>query len=337
MVELDDWRVAVATQFGIQPRDLRPVGCVGAGGAGVKRADRGLELVGADLAHVKGFLYQRQPFLNRPLIPLPTILLAEHDQLAGRTNAGRAPRMVQQHQAKQAQHLGVVAGWHVGARLADEPFQHAAQADGLGAQLVANQRFASAGRVALGEDQVDHRQHGVEPFGQQMRRRHGVGNARISDLALGAHQPLGHGWRGHQKRRRDLGRRQAAERVQSKGDLLLLRQGRVAAREDQLEPLVGDVVGFTFCLVGAAGGQVRVFQRHGGAAAAQPVDCFAAGGGGEPRARPLRHARARPVLHRRQKRILQRFFGQLNIAQPADQHGKQLAMLLAVHALQSEL
>jgi hypothetical protein len=61
-----------------------------------------------------------------------------------------------------------------------------------------------------------------------------------ADLALGAYQALGHGRLGHQERARALVGAKPAQRPQHQRHLSLRRQRRVAAREDELEPLVGE-------------------------------------------------------------------------------------------------
>jgi hypothetical protein len=60
------------------------------------------------------------------------------------------------------------------------------------------------------------------------------------DLALGPHQPLGHGRLGNQEGAGDLGSGQAAERPQGERVLRVNGQRRAAAGEDELEPLVGE-------------------------------------------------------------------------------------------------
>ena len=62
--------------------------------------------------------------------------------------------------------------------------------------------------------------------------------ARI--LLLGAHEALGHRLLRDQERAGDLLRAQAAERAQGQRDLRIERERRVAAREEELQALVGD-------------------------------------------------------------------------------------------------
>jgi len=65
-----------------------------------------------------------------------------------------------------------------------------AETNGFGAELAADQRFALGREIAFVEDQVDHRLNRGAPLGQGVVRRHLVGDMRVVDLALGAHQPL---------------------------------------------------------------------------------------------------------------------------------------------------
>ncbi len=60
------------------------------------------------------------------------------------------------------------------------------------------------------------------------------------DLALRAHEPLRHRRLRDEERARDLVGRQAAERAQRQRDLRVERERRMAAGEDELEPLVGE-------------------------------------------------------------------------------------------------
>ena len=141
-------------------------------------------------------------------------------------SAKRASRRasLQQHQREQAVHLGLV-GHQLGER--------AAEPDRLGGEV-------AAPAVALVEDQVDDREHRGEPVGQQVRGRHAERDPGGPDLALRAHEPLRHRRLGDEEGARDLVGRQAAERPQRERDLRVERERRVAAGEEQLEPLVRD-------------------------------------------------------------------------------------------------
>jgi hypothetical protein len=135
-----------------------------------------------------------------------------------------AARVAHEHQREQAVDLRLV-GHQLGQR-ASEP-------DRLRGEL-------PAAAVALVEDQVHDREHRREAVGQQVRRRDAERDPGVADLALRAYEPLGHRRLGHEERARDLLRGQPAERAQRQRDLCVERERRMAAREQQLEPLVGD-------------------------------------------------------------------------------------------------
>ena len=116
--------------------------------------------------------------------------------------------------------------------------QRAGQADGLIAQALAHEVGAGGGRVALVEQQVQHAEHRRGALGQQVVGRDPVGDAGVADLALGPHQALRHGRLGDEEGAGDLCRGQAGEGAQRERDPRLERQRRVAAGEDQPQPVV---------------------------------------------------------------------------------------------------
>ena len=111
--------------------------------------------------------------------------------------------------------------------------EYAAEPERLGGEV-------AAAAVALVEDQVDDCQNGVEAVRKQVGRRHAKRDPGGLDLALGPHEPLGHGLLGNEEGAGDLLGPQPAQRPQRECDLRLERQRRVAAGEQQLEPLIGD-------------------------------------------------------------------------------------------------
>ena len=111
--------------------------------------------------------------------------------------------------------------------------QRAPQPDRLVGQLAAS-------AVALVEDQIDHAEDRGEAVGQLGRRRDAEGDAGLLDLALRAHEPLGHRLARHQEGPGDLVRAQSTQRPQRERDLGLEGERRVAAGEEQLEALVRD-------------------------------------------------------------------------------------------------
>ena len=172
------------------------------------------------------------------------------------------------------------------------------EADRLGAQLLADGRVAGRGRVALVEDQVEHRHHLVEPLRDDRLGRLAKADAGDAQPPLRAHQPLRHDGLRDEEGARDLGRREAAGQPQRERDLRLGRERRVAAGEDQLEAVVGQAV------VGEVRGGLR--RPAARAAAASTPASGRAGAGRAPRCRPsrsprrpARRGRPRPASGRR--------------------------------------
>ena len=175
-------------------------------------------------------------------------------------------------------------------------------------------RVAGAGGVALVEDQVDDGQHGPEPVGQVGLVRDPVGDPGVADLALGPDQPLGHGRLGHQEGAGDLGGGEPAQQPQGQRDLGAGGERRVAAGEDQAQPVVahGALLGRFVPGVQQGGLGVPVLA---GRLPAQPVDRPVAGGGDDPAGRARRQPGRRPPLHGRGERVLDRLLGDVDVAE----------------------
>ena len=75
--------------------------------------------------------------------------------------------------------------------------------------------------MALGEDQVDHGEHGPQPVGQLGGAGDPVGDVVGLDLLLGPDDPLGHRGLGHQERLGDLGGLEAGDEPEREGDVRL--------------------------------------------------------------------------------------------------------------------
>ncbi len=215
----------------VQRGDLRPVGVGDIGGAGVARRDRRLQLVRAGPPMAQRRLQAPVGLVDLGPVPQGTVLVLERDQVARRVQAGAPARVMEQHQRQQAGRLGLVG--HEAAQRAGEP-------DRLVAQLGADEVGAPGGRVPLVEQQIQHREDPAGALGQQMRGRDPIRDARAGDLALGAHEPLGHRRLRHQERPGDLRRGQPGQRAQGEGHPALQRQRRMTAGEDQPQPVVLD-------------------------------------------------------------------------------------------------
>ena len=183
--------------------------------------------------------------------------------------------------------------------------QHPAEPDRLVGQLGADRGVARAGEVALVEDEVDDGQH-RRRAARRGRRPTAPGRGCCAPLILllGPGDPLGHRRLRDEERRGDLGDGQPAEQAQGERHPGLRRERRVAAGEDQPEPVVLDRAGR---LVGGVvvDHQGRLVLGVALGLAADPVDGPVAGGGGQPAARVGRHAvdaasaRRRPGAPRR--------------------------------------
>ena len=222
---------------------------------------------------------------------------------------------------------------HQGPHEAPEP-------DGLDAEVGPHEGLASRGRVAFGEDEVDHRQHRLEPGRQVRRARYRVGNARVADLALRAHEPLRHGRDRHEERARDLVRLETAERAEGERDLGLERQRRVTAGEDQTQAIVGDIARIERR---RRDGQARFGRDVGGnllrepALAADAVDGLVPRRLDDPGPRRFRHAGGPPLVHGGGKGFLRGFFRDVEVPDEPDQSGDDPAPVGAIHGVDGHI
>ena len=131
---------------------------------------------------------QLPAFVDLVLVPERAVLVVEQDELAA-AEAGGAARVVDEHEREQGVRFGFVG---------HQLDQGAAEADRVCGQVDA------AAAPALVEDQVDDREHGVEPLGQQVVGRDGKRYAGVADLVLGACQALAHRLERDEERACDL-------------------------------------------------------------------------------------------------------------------------------------
>jgi hypothetical protein len=87
---------------------------------------------------------------------------------------------------------------------------------------MADQGLTGGGGVAFGKDQVLNGQNCIQPFRQKVASRDVVRDIGVFDLALGAHQALGHGRRRDEESCGDLRGGQATQGVQGQRNLLIL-------------------------------------------------------------------------------------------------------------------
>ena len=222
---------------------------------------------------------------------------------------------MQQHQREQAVHLGLV-GHQLGER--------AAEPQRLGASSVA------AAAVALVEDQVDDRQHGGEAVGQQVVGRHAERDAGRLDLALGAHEPLGH------RRPRARGRRAAISAVVSPPSVRSVsatcasrasagwQQVKTSSRRSSGKVVVvhrvlhrlGDLEQARASRRSVRSRRMRSIARLRAVVTSQAPGLVG-------------HAVARPALGGDRERLLRGFLGEVEVAEEADQRGEDAAPLVA--------
>jgi hypothetical protein len=179
--------------------------------------DLGLELVGRP-----GARQQRKTLDGKVRVPERAVLVLQRDERTGSVLPGRRARMVQEHERQQSAYLGL--GRH---QVNQEP----AQPKGLSGQQILP-------RVALVEDQVDHREHPGQPLVQLLRRGNPVRDTGVADLLLGPGDALGSGRGRDQEGRRDLLHLQSGHRAQGQRHAGLERQGRVTTREQQAQTIV---------------------------------------------------------------------------------------------------
>ena len=174
-----------------------------------------------------------QPAADLELIPECAVLVEQEDRLARRVGARRRARGVQLHQGQQSVRFGLVRR---------DRGEHTAHAQRLVAELGAQPVLAARRGVAFVEDEIDDLQHRGEPLGERLAARGLIGQARVRQGPLGAHDALGDGRVGQQEGPGDLLGGQAADHPQRQRGARLARQQRMAGGEDQPQHLVADVV-----------------------------------------------------------------------------------------------
>ena len=213
-----------------------------------------------------------------------------------------------------------------------QPVEQAGEPDRLLRQVRPHQILARGRGIAFGEHQINHRQHSAQPRRQRVALRHLVGDAGEADFLLGAHQALRHRVFGREKRPRDLRGGEPADGAQGQRDLHLDGECRMAADEDQPQHVV--VEGCIHHLVRGLRVELDLVRQLLLLAAKidlppHPVDRLVARDIDQPCARVGRRWRIRPAFQRHRERVLQGFFGQVEIADQADQGRKRPARLVA--------
>src|ERR1019366_5878404 len=239
--------------------------------------------------------------------------------------ARRGARVREKHQREQSSHFAFV-----GLQRCQQP----PEPDRLLAQLDADELIAAVGHVSLIEDEVDDCEHRGEAVRQLTFVGDAVRDARVTNLALSAHQPLRHRALADQERAGDLGGLQSTQQPERQGDLSGLAERRMTAGKDQAQAFVAHRTLWLAAhptLLSEQPVSLLVALRSRGLAA-QPVDRAVACGRDDPPRRARRHASFRPALARDRERLLHRVFGDVDIAEDADQDGDRTSVLLAKHS-----
>ena len=332
MVERRDRRGCHPTEGCVERGDLSPVGGVRGERLAVDGGDRGLDLVAPGPVPGQRRLQQLAALGDRLPVPAGTVLDGQGSQLpvGGLTLLPAA--VGQQQQGEQPTGLRLIR---------HQPQHHPGQPDRLVAQRVPHHVASRSGQVALVEDQVDHRQHRGESLRQQGLRRHPDGDAGGADLVLGAHQALRHRRFLDQKGPGDLGGGETADQTKRQRHPGLGRERRVAAGEEQSQPVVADGGRIQWrggvVLVIDVQSQRGLTGRGTGALATQMVERLVAGGGHQPGAGAVGGAIARPAFEGGRQRLLNRVLGEVDVAEEPGQGRDDASGLVAKDAGQRRL
>ncbi len=290
--------------------------------------DRRLELVDARPAEGDGSLQHAQSLVDTVAIPERPVLVLEQHELAARAQARVAARVLEEHEREEAQYLRLVGHQHC---------QELAEPDRLLAELLPDVVAARRRRVPLVEDEVEDGEHGAQPLGEQVIRRHAERDPRGADLLLRSHEPLGHRRLRDEERVRDLRRREPADLPECERDPAVRGERGVAAREDEGESLVGNRAQ----LVLLCGKLLQACEQLGflaeDALAANPVDRPVAGRRDDPCTRLPWEAVASPALECDGECVLHRILGQLEVAENAREDRDGMSPLLAEDLLDGRL
>jgi hypothetical protein len=148
---------------------------------------------------------------------------------------------------------------------------------------------------------------------------------------------LGNRRRGGEEGARNLLRGQPTHLAQRERRTGIRREGRVAAGENQLEPVVRQfVVGADHVSGFAAVQRARDLglQRVESGAAAQCVDGPETPGRDQPRARIRRETLIWPAAQRGVERVLHRILGEIEIAQQSDERREDAAAFRAIDGVE---
>ena len=267
----------------------------------------------------------REPAGDPRPIPAGAILIGEEDEVAIGVGARRRSRGLQLHQRDQAKGLGLIM---------HQLEEDLTEAKRLPAEIVAHEGLARMGRIALVEDEIDHREHGGQAPDQIVPLGHLVGQAVVADRPLRAHEALGDRRLGHEERASNLPRRETADQAQGERDAAVGGETRMAAREDQPEPVVGNRLGIHRLRAAVHGAQLRLVGKRvaacrGPPRAAQAIERAAPRRGQQPGARALGQAIGGPARHRLLEGGLRDLLRRVDVAHDPEHGGDEARVLEA--------
>src|SRR3954454_17045161 len=155
-------------------------------------------------------------------------------------------------------------------------------------------------------------------------------DAGVADLPLGPDEALGERRLRDEEGASDLRRLEPADEAQRQRDLRLRRERRVAAGEDQLEPLVGNHSLLVLRELLGPREQLRLAGQR--LLAADPVDRRVPGRGHDPGARVAGSSVAWPPLRRPDEGVLHRVLGEVEVTEDAAEDRDRAGRLVAVGA-----
>ena len=189
--------------------------------------------------------------------------------------------------------------------------QHAPQAQRLFRQSRPHPFIARGRGIAFVENQVDHREDGVDPQAQFFAARRFKRNMCFQESFLGAEDALAHGFFRHQEGAGNFRRGEAADQTQGKSDAAFDRKDGMAGREDEPEHVIVDDL--IQCVIQSiaemlllkfefAGNFFVLLHQH--LATAKIIDGAALGRGHQPRAGILGDAFSGPDFEGGDERVL---------------------------------
>src|SRR5581483_8342343 len=194
----------------------------------------GLEDVEAGLAaELLRARESRETATDQKVVPAGAVLIEEEDRLSAGTDPRPQARRLDLHESDEAVDLGFVGG-----ELGEDP----SEAERLFAERRTDPVRAARRAVAFVEDEVDHLEHGCQTCGELSSAWDLERDALLGERPLRSHDPLRDRRLRDQERSRDLFGREATEETEREGDARVAREHGVAAREDEAEEVVADLV-----------------------------------------------------------------------------------------------